>query len=382
MTSDPIRLGAVGLGRGFALTARAFAAHDGIELVAAATRSAASRAAFAQTFGGTAYASYADLLADGRVEMVYVATPHGLHRDHVCAALEAGKDVVVEKPIAIATSDAEDMIETAERLDRRLLVGPSHSYDPPVTLAVKIIASGRLGAPKMLHGLNATDFLFRPRRPEELRTADGGGAVFSQAIHQIDVAMRLLGQPVSVFATTGRWDAERPTEGAYSAIVTFENGATASLTFSGYGFFDSDRLMDNISELGVAKTRDTTGAARRALAQVPDEATQKKTRAFLGLDTLPNPTRHEHFGPTLVFCERGDIQLTPDGVILHTQGGSERFDTPFKFSRQGFAGALVDALRGGPPPIQDGRWGLAALRACHAMLASADRAAPVSLKET
>lgn len=381
MTSEPIRLGAVGLGRGFALTARALLAHDGILLVAAATRSEASRTAFTGVFGGVAHEVYEDLLAMDTVEMIYVATPHGLHRDHVCAALDAGKHVVVEKPLAIAISDAEEMVESASSRDLLLLVGPSHSYDPPVALAAEIIASGRLGKPKLLHGLNATDFLYRPRRPEELRTEEGGGVVFSQAVHQIDVAMRLLGTPETVFAVTGNWNTARPTEGAYTAVVTFDSGATASLTYSGYGFFDSDQMMDNVSELGVQKPRDTTGAARRALAQIEDEADHKKTRAFLGLDDLPQPRTHEHFGPLIVFCERGDIQLTPDGVILHTQRGTERIEAPFTSSRQGFAQALVDALRGGPRPVQDGHWGLIALKTCHALLASAEQSAPVSLKE-
>lgn len=381
MTSDPIRLGAVGLGRGFALSARALAAHDGISLVAAATRSEASRTAFTQTFGGTGYEDYGALLADARVEMIYVATPHGLHRQHVCAALEAGKHVVVEKPMAIAVADAEQMVETADRQKRLLLVGPSHSYDPPVALAAEITASGRLGAPKMVHCLNATDFLYRPRRPEELCTEDGGGVIFSQAIHQIDVAMRLLGQPESVFASTGQWDADRATEGAYTAILRFKNGATASLTYSGYGFFDSDRLMYNTSELGVQKPKDTTGAARRALFAIEDETAHKKTRAFLGLEELPEPTRHEHFGPVVVFCEKGDIELTPNGVVLNTVDGTERIDAPYTFSRQGFSQALVDALRGGSRPVQDGKWGLTALKACHAMLASAGQLAPVFLKE-
>jgi len=381
LTCDPIRLGAVGLGRGFALTARALAAHDEIDVVAAATRSERSRTAFANAFNGTAYTGYGDLLADDRVEMVYVATPHGLHREHVCAALSAGKHVVVEKPIAVALEDAEDMVETASKHSRQFLVGPSHSFDPPVALAADIIASGRIGAPKMLHGLNATDFLYRPRRPEELRTEDGGGVVFSQAVHQIDVAMRLLGEPESVFAATGAWDPARPTEGAYTAIVTFGGGATASLTYSGYGFFDSDRLMDNVSELGVLKSADMTGAARRALADISDEATQKKTRAFIGFDVLPDPSQHEHFGPVILFCEQGDVQLSPKGVFLHTQTGVEHIGAPFASSRQGFVQALVDALRGGPPPVQTGAWGLTGLRTCHAILESAAKGAPVLIKE-
>ncbi|MEM9197382.1 MAG: Gfo/Idh/MocA family oxidoreductase [Pseudomonadota bacterium] len=372
MTSDPIRLGALGLGRGFALTAPALAAHPGISLVAAATRSAAAQRAFAEAFGGRVYAAYDELLADPAVELVYVATPHELHREHVCAALRAGKHVVVEKPLAIALADGAAMVACAQEVGRQLLVGPSHSYDPPVALAAQIIASGRLGAPKLLHGLMATDFLYRPRRPEELRTAEGGGVVFSQAIHHIDVAMRLLASPpVAVQAVTGAWDPARPTEGAYSALVEFRSGATATLTYSGYGWFDSDVWMEDISELGCPKTSDRSGAARRTLAAMADEAGHKKTRAFAGLDALAQPTHHEHFGPVIVFCERGDIRLTPSGVLVYGKEGVEELAAPFAGPRQGFAQALVEALCGGPRPLQTGLWGLTALRACHALLQSA-----------
>lgn len=381
MTSDPVRLGAVGLGRGFALTARALAAHPGLSLVAASTRSAKARAAFRTTFNGSVYADYADLLADDTVEMVYVATPHGLHRTHVCEALEAGKHVVVEKPMAISISDAQDMVDKARSTRRTLLVGPSHSYDPPVALAAQIISSGRVGAPKLLHGLMATDYLYRPRRPEELRTEDGGGVIFSQAVHHIDVAMRLLGRPVSTQAVTGAWDADRPTEGAYSALIRFDGGASASLTYSGYGFFDSDIWMGNRSELGVPKSDDTSGQARRTLDRVADEALHKTSRAFTGLDGLPEPTDHEHFGPMVVFCEQGDIRLTPSGVVLYGPEGTEEIAVPFQGSRRAFAEALSTALRGGPIPPQSGDWGLTALKTCHALLRSARERGPVSISE-
>ena len=381
MTSDPIRLGALGLGRGFALSARGLAAHEGIDLVAASTRSETSRRAFEAAFGGRAYDRLEDMLAHPELEMVYVATPHGLHREHVCKALDAGKHVVVEKPMAVRLVDAEAMVAAADAAQRQLLVGPSHSYDPPVALAAKLIASGRLGRPRMLHGLYATDFIYRPRRPEELRIQDGGGVLFSQAVHQIDVAMQLLGPPEHVFAVTGDWDAERPSEGAYSAIITFANGATATLTYSGYGHLDGDTLMGGVSELGVEKTIDTTGAARRSLAGVADEAAEKKNRAFMGLQDLPAPTHHEHFGQVIVFCERGDIRLTPDGVVLSTAEGQADIRAPFSASRQGFAQALVDALRDRPAPVQTGVWGLTALRCCHGILHSARTGQTVTLKE-
>ena len=73
-----------------------------------------------------------------------------------------------------------------------LVVGHSHSFNAPILRTREIIESGAYGAPRMISALNFTDFLYRPRRPEELDTAQGGGVIFSQAAHQIDI-VRLLG---------------------------------------------------------------------------------------------------------------------------------------------------------------------------------------------
>ena len=72
------------------------------------------------------------------------------------------------------------------------MVGHSHSFDAPILRTRALIAGGEFGAVRMINTLNYTDFVYRPRRPEELDTAQGGGAIFSQAAHQVDI-VRLLG---------------------------------------------------------------------------------------------------------------------------------------------------------------------------------------------
>lgn len=379
MTSDPVRLGAIGLGRAFALTAPALAAHPGVRLVAATAPRAESRAAFEAAFGGRTHDSVESLCADPAVEAVYISTPHGMHRAHVAAAAAAGKHVVVEKPLALDLADAAAMIADCAAAGVALITGPSHSFDAPVALARKIIDSGRVGRARMLHALNATDFLYRPRRPEELDTAKGGGVVFSQAVHQIDVARLLLGgRATRVFARTGNWDPDRPTEGVYSALIDFEDGAFASLTYSGYGRFDSDIWQGDVDELGRDKDRAAYGAARRALAAGADESAQKAARAFASLATSPQASHHEHFGPVVVFCERGDLRLTPDGVEIN---GDERRDfvaAPFRTTRAELCDALYGALRRGERAAQSGAWGRASLELCLAILESAASGAPVA----
>ncbi len=375
--SDPVRLGVAGLGRGFALSARAFAESPYLRLVAAADTRPGPRAAFARTFGGRSYPDVAALAADPEVEAVYVATPHGLHRAHTETAIAAGKHVLVEKPIATSLADAEAMVVAGAAMGVHLIVGPCHSFDAPVALAAEVIAMGEIGAVRMVHALNCTDYLCRPRRPEELDTAAGGGVVFGQAVHQVDVVRRLCGGRVtSVRAHAGAWDAARPTEGAYAALLTFASGAFASLVYSGYGHFDSDIWQEGLTELGVPRGPRTP----QRWQEPAGEAAAQAARGFAGLDSLPEPVAHEHFGPVLVFGERGDLRLTPRGVELWRDGAHRFLPAPAHRPRLEVAEALHAALRRGLRPVQTGRWGLATLEVCEAILASAQSGAPVTLR--
>ena len=150
--------------------------------------------------------------------------------------------------------------------------------------------------------------------------------MFSQAAHQVDV-VRLLGggQGGKVRAQTGEWDAARPTEGAYSALLTFEDGAFASLVYSGYAHFDSDELAGWIGERDTARIR--TPTARRAcrLAKRHDArrgAALKNARAYGGprqaQDAAPTPAAlHNQFGLVIASCDRADLRPMADGVMVY-----------------------------------------------------------------
>ena len=201
-----------------------------VAVVAAADPRPEARQRFAEDFGGTAYETVDALCADPRVEAVYVASPHQHHAEHALLAAAHGKHLLVEKPIALTLEDAEAMIDGARNAGIHLIVGHSHSFDAPILRTRELIAGGDYGAVRMITALNYTDFLYRPRRPEELDTAQGGGTLFNQAPHQVDI-VRLLGggKATNVRSMTGNWDAARPTEGAYAALLSFESGAFASL---------------------------------------------------------------------------------------------------------------------------------------------------------
>src|SRR5205809_180535 len=274
MPERRLRIGIAGLGRAFTLMLPTLAADQRLELVAAADPRAEATRRFAAEFGARVYASVDELCADEGVEAIYVATPHQHHAAHVALAAARGKHTLVEKPMAITLEECRRMIDAAERANVCLIVGHSHSFDRPILRTREIIDSGTVGRVRMINAQYYTDFLYRPRRPEELATASGGGVVFSQGAHQVDI-VRLLGggHVVSVRALTGAWDPTRPTEGAYAALLTFADGTFASLVYGGYAHFDADEFCAGIGGPGKTKNAGSYGAAPRNLTRAsnPDE---------------------------------------------------------------------------------------------------------------
>lgn len=386
-----LRLGVAGLGRAFMLMLPTLKHHPSIALVAAADPRPEARATFVRDFSrpdmpARAYATVEELAMDSEVEAVYVATPHPFHVAHVAALAASGKHLLVEKPMALTLADCDLMIDAAARAGVHLLVGHSHSFDTPYLETAKLIASGQHGAVRMITAMNFTDFLYRPRRPEELITAAGGGVVFSQAAHQVDV-VRLLGggRVASVRAVTGQWDPQRPTEGAYQALLTFESGASASLTYSGYARFDTDELMDWVGELGQPRDANAYGAARAALRGIgpADAEIALKTARTYGVAVGPASVaaaQHNHFGVVIASCEHADLRPMPDGIRIY--GNDRRTFMPLAnpaVPRFEVIDELWAAVRNNRPPLHSGFWGRATLEVCLAILDSARTARDVRL---
>ena len=378
MTEKVLRLGVAGLGKAFMLMLPGLAAHPGVKLVAAADPRPEARMRFAADFGAKTYADVAELAADPDVQAIYVATPHEFHAEHACMAASHGKHVLVEKPMALTVAECAAMTRAARDAGVHIVVGHSHSFDAPIARTRALIESGAFGQVRMITALNFTDFLYRPRRAEELRTETGGGVIYNQALHHVDVVRLLAGTPVkSVRALTGSWDPARPTEGAYSALLTFEDGAFASLTYSGYAHFDSDEFMDWIAESGSPKSPDHFAATRARLGRIQsatDELSLKQAQNYGGSpQAAPRGERwHQQFGPLIVSCTHADLRPTPKGVVIHSDSG-RRFEpiAPPAIPRQAVFDELIAAVFDGVPPLHDGRWGMATMEVCLAMLQSA-----------
>jgi phthalate 4,5-cis-dihydrodiol dehydrogenase len=273
------------------------------------------------------------------------------------------------------------MIGAAEAAGVVLIVGHTASFNPGVHKMRQMVVSGDVGPLAMISATAYTDFLYRPRRPEELVTELGGGIMYNQVPHQVDAARFVAGGlATSVRAATWALDPNRPTEGCYTAFLTFDSGAVASLVYSGYDHLDS-------AEIAAArgpKQSDQYGAARRALqsVQTPQEEVALRVNtgyggrrpvAAVGRQRTESLLQGE-LGVFIVTCAEADLRLSPEGVIAYTTDGM-RVIAPDPWRGVPGRGAVLDemyfAVTDGRPVVHDGRWARATMEVCLAMLRSA-----------
>ena len=374
-------LGVVGIGvAGLGVAGRAFlpaiAADPRFRLVAVADPDAEARATVAAATNAAAEADLAGLLARPEVEAVVIATPTAMHAGHAAAALATGRHVIVEKPMATRLEEAAAMVAAAEAAGRVLLVGHSHSHDLPVRRMREVIEAGTIGRVKMMHLWSFTDWVYRPRRPEELDAARGGGVTFRQGAHQVDI-LRLLGggEVERVSARAFDWDPARPVTGAHTMMLDFRDGAVATAVYSGYGGLPGAELTGGVTEWGFPAPPPRP-VPRRASGS--DEAAAKRKRAG-GTDHW-NAPHQPHFGLLVVSGERGDLRQTPDGLALYTEAGRE--EIALGTDRPPHALVLAefhDAVAGRAAALHDGRWGMANLEVCAAALRASETGAPQAL---
>lgn len=378
----PLSVGVLGLGMAGGLMVPQLAAHPRTVLAGAADPNELLRRRVANDHGIEVDPDAEALLRRTDIDAVYIATPHQFHREHVELAARHRKHVIVEKPIALALPECDAMIAAAAAAGIVMLVGHTHGCDPAVARLREMTVTGQFGSLAAIAMLNYTDFMYRPRRPEELDTSRGGGIVFNQLPHQVEVARMVAASPVrSVRAALWRLDAARPTEGCSSAFIDFESGAAASMVYSGYDHFDSDEWHDWISSGGRRKSP-AHGAARRRLRAVAggvDEVRMRSERFGYGGDLpVDAPTHQGHFGELVVTYERADVRCTADGLVVYDDDGPRSIAIdPRLTGRASLLDEFCACVLDGSPAVHDGTFARGTLAACLALLRSAQARAEV-----
>ncbi len=185
--------------------------------------------AVAEQWNVKAYGSYEDMIADPQVDIIDICLPAGVHAQYGCQAAEAGKHVIVEKPIDVTKEAGERLIAAADEAGVRLAVILQTRFAPAVGKVKKALDEGALG--RLLYGEAAVKWY----RDESYYTSkpwkgtwefDGGGALLVQAIHTIDQLLWFMGSKVkniTGFARTVLHPIE--VEDLAAAVLEFESGA-------------------------------------------------------------------------------------------------------------------------------------------------------------
>ncbi len=327
----------------------------------------------AKALGVPVFSQLEDLKQIAHLDGVYIATPTPCHAEQCIQALANGWHVLVEKPMSSNAAEALRMVSAAQQFGKSITVGHSHSFDAPIQAMRHIIQSGELGAVQMVNTWCFTDWVYRPRRAEELDPALGGGVTFRQGAHQIDILRALCGPKVqTVKAKVFNTDPKRNTPGAHAIYLDFENGAAATAIYNGYAGLSSMDWTQNVSEWGFLQTAEQRPWKRRPLQQsTPEqELASKQERAKTAIPG--SAPLQPHFGLTVVSCTLGDMRQTPAGILIATADGERELKLPNHQSpRELVLEEIENVWRGSGPGWHNGQWGYENLRICEAAIASA-----------
>lgn len=171
------------------------------------------------------YPSIESLLANEKdIDVVSVCSPNGLHAQHTIAALQAGKHVLCEKPMAISTYDCQAMINAADKANRRLIIVKQNRFNPPVVAVKQAIDRGLLGN---IYSVQVNCFWNRDagyyKNSWKGTKALDGGTLFTQFSHFIDLLYWMVGDVSKAYTLTNNF--------AHKNIIEFEDTGVVALQF-------------------------------------------------------------------------------------------------------------------------------------------------------
>jgi predicted dehydrogenase len=390
--SKVLNVGVVGLGMAGAGMVPAIEAMPNTRLIAAADVNPRALASFREKYGARTYGSIEEICRDPEIDTVWIATPNVFHCPHTVMAAESGKNVIIEKPMAISLEEAQRMIDACDRAGVQLVCGGSRSSSAVVRKMREIVRNGELGPLRAMTSWAATDWMLRPRRPDEYDVRYGGGVAFRQSPHMVDSCRLIAGGLVrSVRGMTGAWMAPRNTApGFFSALLEFESGAFATLVYSAYGYFMASELfqpdtggprapglqgrLQSRREI-VSGSRDETAAKEQRIVEAHRPGGSPEANQLRGQGYLSD------LGLLVVSCEHGDIRQSPDGVYVYGDDGTTEIPlTETRRSHSPELEELYDAVVHHKTLLHGGRWGLATLEVSIAIMESAQQHRDIEMK--
>ncbi len=250
------------------------------------------------------YEQYADCLASGEIDAVYIALPNHMHRAYTEAAARAGIHILCEKPMALEEADCQAMIAEVERSKVKLMIAYRLHFERGNLHAVEYVNSGKLGEPKVI-----TSTFSQQVKPgnSRLKKDVGGGAVYDMGVYCINAARYLFrAEPEEVFAWNFGHDNQRFREvpATTTGLLKFPGDRFASFTCS-FGVTDRS-IFEVIGTKGVLKMDPAYEMVESLKTEITHgERKQKKTFA-----------KRDQFAAELVYfsdCVLNDRKPEPSG---------------------------------------------------------------------
>jgi predicted dehydrogenase len=329
------------LGRsGWSIHALAIETHPLFTLVAVTDPEPDRRGEAEQRFGCRAYESFEALAGDADAELVVVATPSHQHAPMSCAALRAGKHVLVEKPMALTAAEADEMLACARSSGRILTVYQIRRLDPDFLKIREIVEKGLLGP---LHEIRTGAYGYDRRCDWQTLSRFGGGQLNNNGSHLIDQVLILAGggwsQP---FADLRQVACAGDAEDHAKVVFRGSSGAVVDVELAVSAFGTPKWLI-------MGKYGSLTGDTKRIEWKYYDPS------------TLPEPVASEAAAPGRRYGSGETIPWITDSAEF--QGGD---------TRPQFYDRLYASIREGAPllvPPEEVRSVVALLEACHAQTA-------------
>ncbi|MBE6645272.1 MAG: Gfo/Idh/MocA family oxidoreductase [Ruminococcaceae bacterium] len=251
--------------------AKALSEVEGAELYGCADYAPAAAETFAQNYGIKFYSDLDALLSSDEIDAVCICTPSGTHAPLAVKALMAGKNVVLEKPMAITVSGCDEIILAAEKSGSKIMIISQMRTSSDIKRAKEIIESGRLGK-IILAELNMCyyrgDDYYRGSW-RGTKAMDGGGALMNQGIHGVDVIQHLVGSVKSIQSVVRTLAHDIEVEDTAVAALEFECGALGVITASTATHPGFDREIKVYGTRGAVEIKD--GSFTRIVIDGVDE---------------------------------------------------------------------------------------------------------------
>jgi xylose dehydrogenase (NAD/NADP) len=235
----PLQWGILGPGRIAPRIVRALTGNPRGELRAVAGRDPDRALAFAQRHGAAVtHPSFNALLDDPLIDVVYIALPNGMHADWTVRALDAGKHVLCEKPLALNVAEVDAIIAAASRSGRFAAEAFMYLHHPQTLRALELIRSGALGTVQLING--AFSFLLDHPNDPRVDPDQGGGSLWDVGCYPVSVSRRIAGEEPDGVAGFARFD-EHGVDRTFVGLLHFPSGLVAHFE-SGFAAPDRERV--------------------------------------------------------------------------------------------------------------------------------------------